>query len=65
MMSYNLKITYKDSGLWNTSVFAENDDEAVEKARLMIGTKAEKMIKKATLEKCVIRYKKVKDILEE
>ena len=65
-MTYNLKIKYKgESGFWNTSVFAENDDEAVEKARFMIGLKPQKIIEKAVLEKCITKFKKVKDILEE
>lgn len=65
-MTYNLKIKYKGKDkFWNTSVFAENDNEAVEKARLMIGLKPQKIIEKAVLEKCIIKYKKVKDMLEE
>lgn len=65
-MTYNLKIKYKGGrGFWNTSVFAGNDGEAVEKARLMIGLKTQKIIEKAILEKRITKFKKVKDILEE
>lgn len=65
-MIYNLKIKYKgEGGFWYTSsyIFAENDEEAVQKARLM--TICPYDIEKAVLERCIIKFKKVKDISEE
>lgn len=57
-MNYNLKLKYKGKrGYWNTTIYAENDKEAIEKTMLYVNGKYN--IEKIKLEKLEYKYKEI------
>ena len=58
MNTYNLKWKKnKEQGFWNTNIYAENDEEAIEKAKKYISIKN---AEKASIEKIKYSYKTIK-----
>ena len=57
-MNYNLKFKYKGKrGYWNTTIYAENDEEAIKKTELFLNGKYN--IEKVVLEKLEYKYKEI------
>ena len=57
-MNYNLKFKYKGKrGYWNTTIYAENDEEAIKKTELFLNGKYN--IEKVVLEKLYYKHKKI------
>lgn len=59
-MDYNFKFTYKgERGFWNTTIKANNNEEAIKKAETFLSRR--ERVGKARLEKIVYKYKKIKE----
>ena len=57
-MNYNLKFKYKGKrGYWNTTIYAENDEEAIKKTELFLNGKYN--IEKVVLKKLYYTHKKI------
>lgn len=60
-MDYNLKFKKKgERGYWNTTIYAQNDEEAIKEGINYIKTREDtKNIEKIKIEKRYIKYRKI------
>lgn len=60
-MDYNLKFKKKrERGYWNTTIYAQNDEEAIKEGINYIKTREDtKNIEKIKIEKMYIKYRKI------
>lgn len=61
MIDYNLKFKKKgERGYWNTTIYAQNDEEAIKESINYIKTREDtENIEKIKIEKMYIKYRKI------